>query len=66
MPLSIAFINKNGFITDIEDLDPHDEISKGPSCPVTCALEMKKGFFKNNKIDISDQVFGLPDWKEST
>jgi len=60
IPLSVAFIDANGTILNILDmepqtLDPH--ISAGPSI---YAIETNKGWFAGKKIKAGDKVTGLP------
>lgn len=56
IPLSIAFIDKNYKITQIEDLKPLSEdkiVSKKRS---KFALEVNKGWFNKNNININDKI----------
>jgi uncharacterized protein len=60
IPLSVAFLDRNGKILNIldmepETLDPH--ISAGPSI---YAIETNKGWFAAKKIKAGDNVTGLP------
>ena len=50
IPLSIAFINFEGEILQIEDLRPHDETSIRSKDEVRYALEMNRGWFDNNGL----------------
>ena len=56
IPLSIAFIDKNGRIVDIKDMKPLTLDSHSPSQPVLYALEMNKGWFSANGIRAGDIV----------
>ena len=56
IPLSIAFIDKDGRIVRITDMKPLTLDSHGPSRPVLYALEMKKGWFSANGIKEGDVV----------
>ena len=58
--LSIAFIDANGIIVNIEDMAPHDERSTWSSVPVLYALEMRKGWFAQKGITAGARVQGLP------
>ena len=60
VPLSIAFIDQGGKIVDIDDLEPFNENSISPSCPVCYALEMNRGWFRDNEITRGDYVRDLP------
>ena len=50
IPLSIAYIGKDGIINEIYDMKPLDEKSIFSQKPAMYALEMKKGWFLRNKI----------------
>ena len=60
LPLSIAFINESGNITNIEELQPFCLGSVYSSRPVKFALEMKQGWFKENDVKPGDNIRGLP------
>lgn len=54
IPLSIAFINKEGRIIKITDMKPLTLNSHSPPQPVLYALEMNQGWFTKNKIKVGD------------
>ncbi|MBU2977647.1 DUF192 domain-containing protein [Alteromonas sp. C1M14] len=54
--LDVAFIDRNGVITDIKPLMPHDLTSVGASKVVTYALEMNQGWFAANNVHVGDQI----------
>ena len=56
IPLSIAFIDENGVITEILDLKPKDTTLKTSKKKVLYALEVNQGWFKKNGIEIGDVV----------
>lgn len=57
IPLSIAYINKNGVIIDIQKMKPLDTTRLYPSkYPAKYALEVNQGWFKNNNIKIGNKV----------
>lgn len=56
IPLSIAFIDKEGRIVGITDMEPLSLASNLPPRPILYALEMRKGWFKKNKVKIGDRV----------
>jgi len=58
--LSIAFIDAQGRILNIEDMAPHDERSTWSAGPALYALEMRKGWFAQNGIGPGTLVKGLP------
>jgi uncharacterized membrane protein (UPF0127 family) len=54
IPLSIAFIDKEGRIVKITDMKPLTLESHSPPAPILYALEMKKGWFSANGIKVGD------------
>ncbi len=56
IPLSIAFIDKNGRIVSITDMKPRTLDSHAPPKPVLYALEMNKGWFYSQGIKAGDVV----------
>lgn len=57
LPLSIAFINAQGFIVDILDMQPLDETTPYASAaPYQYALEVNQGFFAQRRIEVGDFV----------
>ena len=54
--LNVAYINKNGKIIEIHHMEPFSEVSVCSSKPVLYALEVKKGWFKHNKIQVGDII----------
>ena len=50
IPLSIAYIDENGFIKNIENMNPEDITSIKSKSPCRFALEVNQGWFKKNKI----------------
>ena len=56
IPLSIAFIDKEGRILRITDMKPLTLDSHAPPKPVLYALEMKKGWFSSNGIKVGDII----------
>lgn len=60
IPLSIAYVDANGTILNIEDMRPQDEsthLSKGNAL---YAIEMKQGWFGAKGIAAGAKVSGLP------
>jgi uncharacterized protein len=57
--LSIAFIDANGRIINIEDMQPQTDDSHWSKGPAPYALEMKKGWFAEKGIVAGDRVEGL-------
>lgn len=60
IPLSIAFMDSDGRILNIEDLAPQDDRSKWSAGPALYALEMRKGWFAQKGIRAGAKVDGLP------
>lgn len=56
IPLDVAFIDRNGVITDIKPLMPHSLESVGSSKKVLYALEMNQGWFANHSVKVGDQI----------
>jgi len=56
IPLSIAFINREGRIVKITDMEPFTLESHLPPQPILYALEMRKGWFTTNGIKAGDLV----------
>ncbi|MFT4652683.1 MAG: uncharacterized membrane protein (UPF0127 family) [Kangiellaceae bacterium] len=60
IPLDLAYIDEQGNIVDIEQLQPHDLNPVGSSAKVLYALEMNKGWFAKQDIRVGDKVTLLP------
>ena len=60
VPLSIAFIDSQGTILNIEDMAPKDERSTWSAGSALYALEMRKGWFGQKGIGAGARVQGLP------
>jgi len=58
--LSIAFIDAQGTILNIEDMAPRDERATWSVGPALYALEMRKGWFAQKGIGPGARVHGLP------
>lgn len=56
IPLSIAYIDANGKIIDIFDIDPLDETPISSTQKVRYALEVNQGLFKQYNININDVI----------
>ena len=59
VPLSVAFIDKNGAILNIEDMEPQTEDSHAARGLAKFSLEMNQGWFKKRGIKKGDHVVGL-------
>ena len=60
LPLSVAFIDADGKIVNIEDMQPKTLDSHCSSKPVKYALEMNLGWFKQKNVKPGSTVNGLP------
>jgi uncharacterized membrane protein (UPF0127 family) len=56
IPLSIAFINRNNTIVDIQSMEPMTEKLRTSRFPAVYALEVNKGWFDEHNIKIGDTV----------
>ncbi len=59
LPLSIAFIDANGVIKEIADMQPNDLTPITSKTKVIYALETSQGWFKAHKIKAGDIIPGL-------
>ena len=60
IPLSIAFMDRDGVILNILDMEPQTENPHVSDGPAVYALETNKGWFAEKKIKPGDKVTGLP------
>lgn len=56
LPLSIAYIDPDGRIVNILQMEPLSEETYPSGEPAQYALEMNQGFFEQNGIEIGDEV----------
>ncbi len=56
IPLSIAFMDSEGRIVDIQDMQPLDETPHLSAEPAQYALEVNQGFFGARGIQVGDTV----------
>ena len=59
IPLSIAFMDGDGTIVTLADMQPHDETSRCPERAVRYALEMEQGWFARRGIKAGDKIGGM-------
>jgi uncharacterized membrane protein (UPF0127 family) len=59
IPLSVAFIDEQGKILNIADMEPHSEQTHSAAGPARYALEMNVGWFKARNISAGAVVKGL-------
>lgn len=60
IPLSVAFIDDDGKIVNIEDMQPQTTDSHCAKKQIRYALEMNRGWFKQKNIKAGSKVDGLP------
>ena len=60
IPLSVAFIDDNGAIVNIADMEPHSETSHCATRPVRYALEMNRGWFAARGVKPGSRLGGIP------
>jgi uncharacterized membrane protein (UPF0127 family) len=56
IPLSIAYIDGDGAIVDIQDMQPLDETSHPSAAPAQYALEVNQGFFEERGVQVGDEA----------
>jgi hypothetical protein len=59
IPLSVAFLDAQGAIVNIADMQPHSEQSHCAARPARYALEMTQGWFAQRGIRAGAQLRGL-------
>ena len=57
IPLDIAFINKDGIIESIKELEPLNTLPVYSDSEVLYALEVNRGWFAEKNIKVGDRVF---------
>jgi len=61
IPLSIAFIDSDGVIMQIEHMEPLDETGVYSHRPARFALEVNRGWFRENLIGLGDRIKNISD-----
>ena len=56
IPLDIAFINEDGIIETIKELKPLDETHVFSDAKVLYAIEVNRGWFTENNVQVGDKV----------
>jgi uncharacterized membrane protein (UPF0127 family) len=59
LPLSVAFLDDQGRILNIEDMRPQTEDNHCASAPARFALEMNRGYFAEKGIRPGQRIGGL-------
>ena len=60
IPLSVAFVDRDGVILNILDMEPQTLDSHMAAGPAVYAIETNKGWFEQKKLKAGDKVTGLP------
>ena len=60
LSLSIAFIDDDGKIVNIEEMKPQSEENHCPLKPIRYALEMNSNWFEKRQLGAGKLVMGLP------
>lgn len=60
LPLSIAFLEDDGTVVNIEDMAPRSEKTHCPKRPIRFALEMEQGWFTHKGVGSGQRIGGLP------
>ena len=60
IPLSVAFVDKDGEILNILDMEPQTLDTHMAAGPAVYAIETNKGWFAAKKLKAGDKVTGLP------
>ena len=56
IPLDIAFINEEGIIESIKELDPQNPIPVYPDGEIRYAIEVNRGWFAENGVVVGDII----------
>ncbi|ENO83680.1 DUF192 domain-containing protein [Thauera linaloolentis] len=59
LPLSVAFVDAQGKVINIEDMQPHTEDNHCAAAPARYALEMNLGWFRERGIEPGDTLRGF-------
>ncbi len=59
IPLSVAYMDDNGKILSIHEMEPQTEIPHQAAGPARFALEMNAAWFSTHKVNVGDTIKGL-------
>lgn len=59
IPLSVAFLSRDGTVINIEDMQPQTETTHCAKQPARFALEMNRGWFAERGIAAGDHIGGV-------
>ena len=60
IPLSVAFVDAQGTILNVLDMEPQTEDVHMSAGPAVYAIETNKGWFADKKVKAGDKVTGIP------
>ena len=60
IPLSVAFIDRDGVILNVLDMEPQTLDSHQAAGPAVYAIETNLGWFAEHRVGAGDRVTGLP------
>lgn len=60
IPLSVAFLDGDGKVINILDMEPQTLDTHSAAGPARYAIETNKGWFVDKKVKAGDKVTGLP------
>ena len=56
IPLDIAFITEDGYVDSIKELEPYDKNPVSSDGEVLRALEVNRGWFAENNVEVGDEI----------
>lgn len=56
IPLDIAYIDGEGRIVDIQQMEPQDSTTHPSAAPAMYALEMNQGWFEAHGVEVGDRI----------
>ncbi len=56
IPLDVAFINEEGIVESIKQLEPLNTVPVSSDADVLYALEVNRGWFAENKVEVGDKI----------
>ncbi len=56
IPLDVAFINEEGIVESIKQLEPLNTVPVSSDANVLYALEVNRGWFAENKVEVGDKI----------
>ena len=59
VPLSVAFLDSNGVIINIEDMEPQTQVTHSATRPAKYALEVNRVWFRKRSIKPGEKVGGI-------